>query len=412
MTLLLLGAAGAAFVVVRARHPTHHRPPVPRPRPLPAIVSLVPAVTVVRGARVALPFPKTGQAAVFVSGVGFVGSTPGQVPEPIGSVTKVMTALVILGDHPLTGSENGPTFTMTAADHAAWIAAVANNESNLEVVAGEKLTERQLIEAMMIPSADNIADYLARWDAGSIARFAAKMNARASALGLTHTHYVDASGLDPGSQSTAIDQAYLAEFAMENSVLAGIVAERTAVFPVEGTVGNFNPALGYDGIIGLKSGFTGQAQACLVTVAPRRVGSHVVLVVSAAMQQPGGLVAAGDTDIALLGAATSALRSVAVVTPSQKVGETVAGWTPDPPAVVAPRIVPTVVAWPGLVIEAELTREVPAGLAKRGWPTGSVVGTIDVWTRFGVQFRLPVELSGALRAGPPGYSQSSSKSAG
>src|ERR1022692_2129589 len=103
---------------------------------------------------------------------------------------------------------------MTAADHAAWIRDVEEGDSSLEVVAGERLTERQLLEGLMIPSACNIADYLARWDAGSVAAFVRKMNATATALGLRHTHYADASGLrhthyadasglSPGSRSTA-----------------------------------------------------------------------------------------------------------------------------------------------------------------------------------------------------------------
>jgi len=66
----------------------------------------------------------------------------------------------------------------------------------------------------MIPSACNIADYLARWDAGSTAAFVRKMNATATALGLRRTHYADASGLSPGSRSTAVDQAILGAYAM------------------------------------------------------------------------------------------------------------------------------------------------------------------------------------------------------
>ena len=112
----------------------------------------------------------------------------------MASLTKIMTAVIVLEDHPL-GHGSGPTFTMTAADHAAWIRSVEQGDSSLEVVAGERLTERQLLEGLMIPSACNIADYLAVWDAGSIAAFVRKMNATATAFGLAQTHYADASGL-------------------------------------------------------------------------------------------------------------------------------------------------------------------------------------------------------------------------
>ena len=115
---------------------------------------------------------------MFVQGVGLVGATADQTSVPMASVTKVMTAIIVLRDHPL-GDGSGPTFTMTAANHAAWIHDATHDDSNLDVVAGEHLTERQLLEALMIPSADNIADYLARWDAGSIPAFVKKMNAMA-----------------------------------------------------------------------------------------------------------------------------------------------------------------------------------------------------------------------------------------
>src|ERR1035441_5651964 len=115
----------------------------------------------------------------------------------MASVTKVMTAVIVLQDHPL-GNGSGRSFTMTAADHAAWIAAIENGDSTLDVVAGERLTERQLLEALLIPSADTIADCLARWDAGSIPAFVRKMNAMAAKLRLAHPHYADASGRDAG----------------------------------------------------------------------------------------------------------------------------------------------------------------------------------------------------------------------
>ncbi len=199
---------------------------------------------------------------------------------------------------------------MTAADHAAWISDVEQGDSSLEVVAGERLTERQLLEGLMIPSACNIADYLARWDAGSTAAFVRKMNATATALGLRRTHYADASGLSPGSRSTAVDQAILGAYAMSVPGMISIVDHPSMRFPT-GWVGGYNPALGQDGVIGLKSGFTDAAQICLVTAARRSVGGRTVLVVSSTLGQPSSLEWAADIDLQLLDAATSDLRSQA-----------------------------------------------------------------------------------------------------
>jgi hypothetical protein len=239
---------------------------------LPSIVPIVPGTTRFSGTLSALPFPSTGQSAVYVQGVGLLAATADEQSEPMASVTKVMTAVIVLGDHPL-GDGSGPTFTMTAADHAAWISDVEQGDSSLEVVAGERLTERQLLEGLMIPSACNIADYLARWDAGSTAAFVRKMNATATALGLRRTHYADASGLSPGSRSTAVDQAILGAYAMSVPGMISIVDHPSVRFPT-GWVGGYNPALGQDGVIGLKSGFTDAAQICLDGREAQRRGPH------------------------------------------------------------------------------------------------------------------------------------------
>ena len=72
---------------------------------------------------------------------------------PIASVTKIMTAYLVLKDHPLVGRSNGPVFVMTGKDHQAWIQASEDGDSNIEILTGERLNERQLLQALMIPSA-------------------------------------------------------------------------------------------------------------------------------------------------------------------------------------------------------------------------------------------------------------------
>ena len=104
---------------------------------------------------------------------------------PVASLTKMMTAYLVLTDHPLSATEQGPSFTMTAADVADWDNAVDTDQSNVEVALGEVLTERQLLEGLLVHSANNFADILAEWDAGSMAAFVTKMNATALTLGMT-----------------------------------------------------------------------------------------------------------------------------------------------------------------------------------------------------------------------------------
>jgi hypothetical protein len=117
----------------------------------------------------------------------------------------------------------------------------------VEVVAGEVLTERQALQALLLPSANNIAYILARWDAGGRAAFVARMNQAAAQLGMAQTRYTDPSGLDPTTVSTAADQVTLARAAMEVPALAQIVAMPQAMLPVVGLVKNVNALLGQDG---------------------------------------------------------------------------------------------------------------------------------------------------------------------
>ncbi|HEU5333942.1 MAG TPA: hypothetical protein VFU73_14275, partial [Actinocrinis sp.] len=209
-----------------------------------------------------------GQAAVEVTGIGPIG-TYGHTttPVPIASVTKTMVAYVILADHPLTPGASGPSITVSAAEAAAYPSEKALDQSLVYVEAGEKLTERQALEALMLASADNVAKILARWDAGSVDAFVAKMNATAASLGMTHTKYTDPSGLASSTVSTAVDQVTLGTVAMQNAAFARIVGETSAVIPMQGTVTNYNKLIGEDGITGIKTGSTDSAGGCLLFAA-------------------------------------------------------------------------------------------------------------------------------------------------
>ncbi len=379
------------------------------PQPLPALApSLVPVVsrwTSFPGTLAQLPIPSTGQSAVLVQGVGLLGASADEVPVPMASVTKVMTAIIVLRDHPL-GDGPGPTFKMTAADNSAYYFSATHDDSNLEVVTGERLTERQLLEALMIPSADNIADYLARWDAGSIPAFVRKMNATARRLGLRHTHYADASGVSPGSRSTAVDQAVLGAYAMDVPGMISVEDHPTMAFPVEGTVANYNPVVGEDGVIGLKSGFTSAAQGCLVTAARRIVGGHSVLVVSSTLGQPFNLPEEGQIDLQLLDAATSVLEARRVLAPGQTVAKVIAGWAKDPRTAVLVGDPATVVGWPGLVMKTVVRAAIPAVPSTQdGWRKGTAMAAVEVSTPGGLQCLAFATLDGYLSSAPRGWSR-------
>src|SRR5215467_12890054 len=158
-------------------------------RPIPAVAAspLLPATDVVQGVAPSLPWPARGSAAVGVSGLGLVASSGNEEAIPAASVTKVMTALVILNDHPLTGEAEGPEVTITDVDVEGYQSDLVQQQSVVKVLAGEQLSELQLLEGMLIPSANNLAETAARWSAGSIDRFVGKMNDLTHVLRMTHT---------------------------------------------------------------------------------------------------------------------------------------------------------------------------------------------------------------------------------
>jgi D-alanyl-D-alanine carboxypeptidase (penicillin-binding protein 5/6) len=173
-----------------------------------------------------------------------------------------MTAYLVLRDHPLALAEDGPRITLTDADVADTDRRRGQQESVVSIAAGEQLTERQALQALLLPSANNIAAVLARWDAGSTDRFVARMNVAARSLSMTHTRYTDPSGYDDGTVSTAADQVRIVDRAMGLPVFASIVATPSAPLPVAGTVYNTNTLLGHNGFVGIKTGSDAAAGGC------------------------------------------------------------------------------------------------------------------------------------------------------
>jgi serine-type D-Ala-D-Ala carboxypeptidase (penicillin-binding protein 5/6) len=251
-----------------------------------------------RGARAeALPstvWPADGQAAFIRTGQSQVQAGPNQHAAPIASVAKVMTAYLVLRDHPLALGQDGPTITLTDADAADTDRRREQEESVVSIEAGERLTERQALQALLLPSANNIAAVLARWDAGSVERFVARMNETARSLGMTHTRYTDPSGYDDATVSTAADQVRIVDRAMRLPVFASIVATPSATLPVAGTVHNTNTLLGYDGFVGVKTGSTAAAGGCFAFRAIRWIDGKRTTITGVVLGQAGpDQVAAG-----------------------------------------------------------------------------------------------------------------------
>jgi serine-type D-Ala-D-Ala carboxypeptidase (penicillin-binding protein 5/6) len=243
-------------------------------------------------------WPPDGQAAFIRAGEAHIHAGPNQHAAPIASVAKVMTAYLVLRDHPLDAGDDGPTITLDDDDVMDTERRRSQEQSLVSVVAGEELTERQALQALLLPSANNIAAVLARWDAGSPDRFVARMNATARSLGMSHTRYTDPSGYDDATVSTAADQLRIVDRAMRLPVFARIVATPSATLPVTGVVHNTNTLLGRDGFVGVKTGSDDAAGGCFAFRAVRWIGGKRTTITGVVLGQPGhdriaaGLVAA------------------------------------------------------------------------------------------------------------------------
>ena len=232
-------------------------------------------------------WPAYGQAAFVQAGQSQIQAGPNQHAAPIASVAKVMTAYLVLRDHPLQLGQDGPTITLTDADVADTDRRAGQGESVVPIAAGEQMTERQALQALLLPSANNSAAVLARWDAGSVEAFVDRMNATARSLGMTDTRYTDPSGYDDATESTAADQVRIVERAMRLPVFASIVATPSATLPVAGTVHNTNTLLGHDGFVGVKTGSTNPAGGCFAFQAIRRIDGKRTTITGVVLGQPG-----------------------------------------------------------------------------------------------------------------------------
>ena len=239
-------------------------------------------------------WPKAGQGAYQLGGSRPVAS-PNEQAAPIASLAKVMTAVVVLKHLPLDPSAEGPSLTIDDADVADTAQRAHRGESVVAVSAGERLTERQALMALLLPSANNIAIALARYVSGSVDAFVYEMNTTARSLGMRHTVYTDPSGFDAGTVSTAIDQLTLAQRAAKDDTLTQIMDTPAFPLPVAGMVHNTDTLLGQDGFIGMKTGSDDAAGGCFMFRTFRSINGFNTELIGVVMGQPGhDLVDAGQ----------------------------------------------------------------------------------------------------------------------
>lgn len=360
-----------------------------RPLPSPTLELTAEDSYTFEGGKVAIPWPTDGQAALDVQGIGTFGSSGEQKPVPIASVAKVMTAYVILRDHPLKSGEDGPKILI---DQAAQDQSDAGQESTVDVTKDDKITEREALESILIASANNVARLLARWDAGSEKAFVQKMNDAAEDLGMKNTTYTDPSGLNNTTVSTAVDQVKLAKAAMLQPAFREVAAMMSYVDYKGKKHDNWNRLVGYNDVTGIKTGTTTSALGNLVFAAKKDVNGETHRIIGAVVRQPAGgpdntiLGAALHEGDKLIRAAQGALESATILKKGDIVGYADDGLGGRTPVAVTEDV--TAVGWAGLSVKLTFAADDLPHTAK----AGTKVGTLTVGDGTTSAVKVPVAL--------------------
>ncbi|GAC1390893.1 MAG: hypothetical protein NVSMB46_01630 [Candidatus Saccharimonadales bacterium] len=225
-------------------------------------IDLAPSLTqpsLPQAREVSITWPNYGESAIGSPGFGVLSTHNDQKPMPTASVAKIVTALAVLKQHPLAVGEKGPLITISAEDVSNYQKFLAADGSVVPVKEGEQISEYEALQALLLPSANNMADLLARWSFGSVENYTTFANNFVQSLGLKQTHIADPSGFNPLTTSTASDLVLIGENAIDDPLLASIVDSADATVPVAGIIMNVNKLLGHNEVIGIKTGNTDQA---------------------------------------------------------------------------------------------------------------------------------------------------------
>ena len=189
------------------------------------------------------------------------------VPRPIASITKLMTALVAV--------ELCPDLGRSVTIQPEWTGAEG---SSMYLKAGEELTLESLLYGLLLSSGNDAAIAIAAACGGSVEAFVARMNERAAALGMTGTHFANPNGLDdPAHYSTAFDMALLAREVLRQEALMRIVSTRSATVAGRALTNHNKLLWRYSGCTGMKTGYTDEAGRTLVSSAQRDGQSLIVV---------------------------------------------------------------------------------------------------------------------------------------
>jgi len=224
-------------------------------------------------------------------------------PLPMASITKIITAMVVLDAKPLAAGTDGPEIAFSAADRALYSKYLAMRGSVKPMPAGASMSQLEVLQVTLIASANNYAEAVADWAYGTESAYVAATKSWLGAHGMTHTTVVEPTGINPANTSTATDLVTLGKLAMADPVISDIVDTPTLTLPDVGTIKDTNKLLGSEGVVGIKTGTLENIGSSLLFASKQKVGSSTVTII-------GAVLGAADHDT-LYPAVTGLLRSIA-----------------------------------------------------------------------------------------------------
>lgn len=321
-------------------------------RPLPATTA---SLSVAAPAPVStnIVWPATGQAAIAAVPYGLLATSGEPSPLATASTAKILTALCVLQKEPLALGQTGPSYTVDADDVSIFHNYVAEDGSLVPVQQGENLTEYQALEALMIPSANNIADSLVRWVFGSQTAYASFAAHYLQAHRIIDTHIgTDASGFDPSTTSTASDLTRLGLLALKNPTLMHIAGQSTAELPAVGVVHNYDTVLGQGGITGLKTGNNVSDKGAFIFTATAHIGKSTIPLTGAVMGAT-SLSEALQDSVQLAKSMQHAFTQVTITRAAQDVGRVRTPWGATAPLITESQL--QLIRWNGAPIRLQHT---------------------------------------------------------
>jgi D-alanyl-D-alanine carboxypeptidase (penicillin-binding protein 5/6) len=320
--------------------------------PVQAIEATIPEQPAIdTGPAPTMSWPSYGQSAIGTNDTGVLATNGTQTPTPIASITKTITALVVLEKKPITPGQTGPTITLTTEDAVRYNQYFLVGGSIARSDAGMKVTEYQMLQAALISSANNYADSLAIWAYGSMDAYLKAATDYLAKHNLTNTTVADATGFSPNSVSTASDLVLIGALALKNPVIADIVSQKSAVIDAVGTLNNTNLLLGQEGVVGIKTGTTDEAGSCLLYAARYTVGSETVTVIGATLGAPNHALLARNAST-VLSDAKAGFKEVMLAKKGEALATYTAPWGATARAVTEKNI--KVTAWSGQTITAHV----------------------------------------------------------